>query len=78
MIRGRVKDGVVVLDDPKSLPNGAEVSVRVLRRPARKANAGKKKATVRPGLLKLAGKAKDLPPDASVNVEHYLYGHPKR
>ena len=29
-------------------------------------------------LKPLVGAAKDLPPDASINVDHYLYGHPKR
>ena len=29
-------------------------------------------------LKPLIGAAKNLPPDASVNVDHYLYGHPKR
>jgi hypothetical protein len=29
-------------------------------------------------LLELAGKADDLPADASRNVDHYLYGLPKR
>ena len=38
----------------------------------------KKKATVGRGLLKLAGKAKDLPADAASNLDHYLYGHRRR
>jgi hypothetical protein len=29
-------------------------------------------------LKPLIGAAKDLPPDASINVDHYLYGHPKK
>ncbi|MGO9115925.1 MAG: hypothetical protein ACLP9L_42505 [Thermoguttaceae bacterium] len=29
-------------------------------------------------LKPIIGAAKDLPPDASVNVDHYLYGHPKK
>jgi hypothetical protein len=29
-------------------------------------------------LLEIAGKAKDLPPDYSENLDHYLYGVPKR
>lgn len=31
-----------------------------------------------PGLMRLAGKARHLPEDASINVDHYLYGLPKR
>lgn len=29
-------------------------------------------------LRNVVGKAKDLPPDASSNIDHYLYGAPKR
>jgi hypothetical protein len=74
--RGRVKNGVVVLDDPTALPDGTEVSVRPL---TAKAKQGRKRpVTIRKGLLKLAGKAEGLPPDAARNLDHYLYGHRKR
>ncbi len=86
--RGRVKKGVVILDDPKALPEGTEVTVRPVKPRAKPAKAGeknkaakpqeKKRKIVRPGLVKFAGKAKGLPPDASRNLDHYLYGHPKR
>ena len=78
MIRGRVRKGVVVLDDPKSLEDGAEVTVRPIKSKIGTAKTKKKLVTVSQGLLRLAGKAKDLPPDASQNVEHFLYGHTKR
>ena len=73
--RGRVKDGVVVLEGPDSPPNGTEVSVRVLK--------GRKRGKRGPSPLYKAlepiiGKAKGFPPDASVNLDHYLYGTPKR
>jgi hypothetical protein len=76
--RGRVKNGVVVLDNPEALPEGTEVSVRPVRSAASRAKNRKQKATPGKGLLKLAGKAKGLPPDASRNLDHYLYGHRKR
>ncbi len=78
VFRGRVKNGVVVLEDPKALPEGAEVSVRQVkpkRQPAKKPPAGK---SLRPGLRKFAGKAESLPADASQYLDHYLYGHPKQ
>jgi hypothetical protein len=31
-----------------------------------------------PRIMRHAGVAKSLPADASLNLEHYLYGHPKR
>ena len=71
--RGQVKNGVVVLIDEAALPEGTEVSVRPLR-PAR----GKRPQGLTPGMRKFAGKARGLPPDASRNLEHYLYGRPKQ
>jgi hypothetical protein len=31
-----------------------------------------------PRIMRHSGVAKSLPADASLNLEHYLYGHPKR
>ena len=76
--RGRVENGTVVLDEPVMLPDGTEVSIRAL--PPRSKNIGKsiRKPGVGQALLRLAGKAVGLPPDASHNVDHYLYGHGKK
>lgn len=66
--RGTVKAGVVVPEAGIALPEGADVSIRVVtprKKPLRK-------------IMKYAGKAKGLPADASRNLEHYLYRHPKR
>jgi hypothetical protein len=67
--RGTVKAGVVVPEQGTSLPAGAVVRIEVVssrrKKPARK-------------IMKFAGKAKGLPADASENLKHYLYGHPKR
>ncbi len=74
-LHGRVNKGVVVLDDPKALPHGTEVIVRaVTSKPAKRRRPPK----VAKGLLKLSGKARGLSADASRNIDHYLYGHPKR
>ncbi len=78
MIRGRVQHGVVLLEDPKALPEGTEVSVRPLRPKATQPGSRRGKPTAGRALLRLAGKAEGLPPDASRNVDHYLYGHRKR
>ncbi len=77
MIRGRVHNGVVVLEDPRALRDGTEVAVKPLSRRGKKIQAAKR-PTVGAALARLAGKAKDLPPDAARNVDHYLYGHTKR
>ncbi|HEY2883218.1 MAG TPA: hypothetical protein VGJ15_12310 [Pirellulales bacterium] len=59
---------------------------RPARRSARRALNTKPKAglpksprkSINAGLERFAGIAKDLPADASVNLDHYLYGAPKR
>ncbi len=82
MVRGKVKNGKVLLDNPRALPEGTEVEVRPAkkRKPAR---PRRPKAKARPRslaerLANVMGKATGLPPDASVNHDHYLYGVPKR
>jgi hypothetical protein len=77
MIRGRVQNGVVVLDDPQVLREGTEVAVKPLSRRGKRTGAGNGPAVSR-ALARLAGKAVGLPPDAARNVDHYLYGHAKR
>jgi len=67
--RGTVKKGVVVPEPGVALPEGAGVRIEILARPRKK--------PVRK-IMKYAGKATGLPPDAARNLDHYLYGHPKR
>ncbi len=42
------------------------------------ATGPKRQPTLHNRLKNVIGKAKDMPPDASVNIDHYLYGTPKR
>ena len=82
-VRGKIKNGKVVLDDPRALAEGTEVEVRPAkkRKPAAKGKRPKAKGQPRSLAERLAnvvGKATGLPPDASVNHDHYLYGLPKR
>ena len=81
--RGKLKNGKVVLDKPHALPDGTEVEIRTVKKPKKSSKAGKPKGKARPRTLaeRLAsamGKATGLPPDASVNHDHYLYGAPKQ
>jgi len=69
--RGHVKNGAVVLDEPASLPEGAEVNVQLLSQPPEEPTLGQM-------LMKHAGKAKGLPKDLARNHDHYLYGTPKK
>ena len=77
VIRGRVHNGVVVLEAPKGLCEGMEVAVKPIARNVKK-SAVLKKPPLHRALARLAGKAKGLPADASQNIDHYLYGHAKR
>ena len=68
---GRVKNGVIVLDEPADLPDGAEVEVAPI------ANEGQP-PTWAEIFKDLIGKAEGLPADASSHHDHYLYGVPKQ
>jgi hypothetical protein len=75
--RGRVKGGVIVLDEGPALAEGAEVRVVPVQKPEAAGN-GQGAETTGQRLMKFAGKAKGLPADAARNHDHYLYGAPKR
>ena len=69
--RGTVKDGVIVLDEPVRLPNGAAVRVEVEPTP-------ELLASLRKGLTDLAGTAPGLPPDMAAQHDHYIHGTPRK
>ena len=73
MLQGTVKDGMVLVDDPKALPDGARVKIWV-EAPAE----AKGKPSLRERLLKLAGTVDDLPADMARNHDHYIHGAPRR
>jgi len=69
--RGRVRNGVVVVDGAPDLPEGAEVQVELLPTEERGSTLGQR-------LMKFAGVLRGLPPDLARNHDHYLYGVPKK
>ena len=73
--RGHVENGVVVLDEPIALPEGAPVQVDLVGGKNRMEESG---TTLYERLKSVIGTARGLPPDAAMNVDHYLYGQPKR
>ena len=78
--RGKIKNGKVLLENPKGLPDGTEVEVRAVKK-KKSAQTSKPKSKPRSladRLRPVIGKAKNLPPDMSVNHDHYLYGLPKQ
>jgi hypothetical protein len=68
--RGRVKNGVIVLEPPAALPEGAVVEVS-------DANAEEEIPTLYERMKDVIGTADGLPADSSINHDRYLYGAPK-
>jgi hypothetical protein len=68
--RGKVHNGVIVIEGAPALPEGTEVKVETV--PALP-NASTE------SIFDIGKLAKDTGiPDLSVNIDHYLYGHPRR
>jgi hypothetical protein len=65
---GKVEHGMVVLDDPQALPEGAKVEVTLIEPPLA--------TRVGEGLERLAGLAQDLPADLSENHDRYRRERP--
>jgi hypothetical protein len=74
---GHVINGVVVLDGSVTLPEGLNVKIEPVES-GKDASGEKEIPTLYERLEPLIGKAEGLPPDMSVNHDHYLYGLPKR
>jgi hypothetical protein len=70
-VYGHVRNGVIELDSPTALPEGAAVTVRVI------SPEPNEKPTVkeRP-ILKYSGIIKGMDPHASRRVDEVLYGAP--
>ncbi len=67
---GHVKEGVVVLDDPVALPDGAAVRVEL--------GADGPPRNLAERLRDVIGISKGLPPDMARNHDHYLHGAPRK
>lgn len=72
---GHIKDGRIVLDEPADLPEGAAVSVEVVRVQAKGSEEGEP-TTLSQRLMKLSGILQGMPEDGSRNHDHYIYGKP--
>ena len=77
-LTGKVVNGVVVLDQPGKLEDGTTVRVRPLEKNSEA--RGKDLNSLREMLLRHAGVIEDadVPTDLAENLDHYLYGTPKR
>jgi hypothetical protein len=72
--KGHVRNGVIVLDEPAQLEDGAEVHIELASRVEEKQGH----RPFRERYAAVIGKADGLPRDAAENIEHYLYGAPKK
>ena len=75
--RGHVENGVIRLEDAPQLPEGTEVEVYLVTEGAPSERKGSI-PSVCEAMESFVGKADGLPPDASINLDHYLYGVPKQ
>jgi hypothetical protein len=67
--KGRVQNGVIVIEGDMRLPEGAEVRIETV--------APSATATLYDRFRDVIGKAVDLPDDLAEQHDHYLYGVPK-
>ena len=75
---GTIKGGVVVFSTETALPEGTRVRVQPIAPTPAASDTPKSEQPLGKRLMKFAGRAQGLPPDASRNHDHYLYGTPKR
>ena len=72
--QGTVHNGVVVFQNGVQLPEGAPVRVELVKeKPAEEKLSPQEDALLRMGELAIDTGI----PDLAVNIDHYLYGHPK-
>ena len=72
---GKVKNGVVVLEDGTGLPDGTEVRVEAL---VRDENVAAEGPTLAEQFADVIGTVPELPADMAAQHDHYLHGAPKR
>jgi hypothetical protein len=74
-----VEQGIVeedrVLDERSE---GMKVRVEFLTTASAEVDDSLQTSTLYERMKDFIGTAKNLPPDASINIDHYLYGHPKK
>ena len=72
--RGHVEKGVILVDDPVELPEGAVVRFEIEAESCAPSESGQ---TFGERFAEVMGKAQGLPEDAAENHDIYLYGVPE-
>ncbi|HEY2416128.1 MAG TPA: hypothetical protein VGI40_28055 [Pirellulaceae bacterium] len=86
VFRGHVKNGVVLLDEPATLPEGAPVQVELLEYPLEtrsEPNGEQKSLSIEQELAEIwrdvpTDQWANVPRDLSDNRDHYIYGVAKK
>lgn len=76
--RGRVRNGVVVLEPGVRLREGMDVRVEPVEEMQEAAPGSQEARQLREGLLSFSGAIKEGPSDLARNHDHYLHGTPRR
>jgi hypothetical protein len=72
---GRVKNGVVVFDEPIQLADGTEVRIEPIAIPEKSPPEGR---TLAERFADVIGTVPELPADMAAQHDHYLHGAPAR
>ena len=75
--RGHVENGVLVLDEPVTLPEGAKVEIALLESPEATSD-DRSIPSLYERLESVTGIAEGLPADFAANHDHYAHGRPAR
>ncbi len=76
--RGRVKNGVVVLESGVRLREGMDVRVEPMGETEGTTESPEEARQLRDGLLAFSGVIKEGPSDMARNHDHYLHGTPRQ
>jgi len=76
--RGRVTNGVVVLEPGVRLREGTDVRVEPVEETQEAAKGSQEARQLREGLLSFSGVVKEGPSDLAQNHDHYLHGTARR
>jgi hypothetical protein len=72
-LRGHMRSGTLIFDEPPPLPDGIVVEVEL-----RTVDADESGPTLYQRYSNIVGIAEGLPEDFSINHDHYIHGTPKR
>lgn len=78
-LSGHVENGAIVLDHSVTLPEGAVVRIQIIGLSSMPiAEENHRTPSLLERLGDVVGAIDDLPTDGARNLDHYLYGTPKR